>query len=154
MSKALSAAYLNHQISELESKVQQLPVSQDVQPHNGIKQVAGGHQQQGVQMKKGLNGLVASRIDDTLPGLDQVRARIDDNGNSDRELDHDDQDDKEDWRVAVVDVSGLMWAPKAVRNLVTRGFEVIVPTDGELQSMFGKWQLPPPLHPRQMLITL
>ncbi|GMK59080.1 hypothetical protein CspeluHIS016_0700950 [Cutaneotrichosporon spelunceum] len=42
----------------------------------------------------------------------------------------DDSDSDEDaWRISVVDVSALMWAPRAVRTLLQRGGEVIVPLD-------------------------
>lgn len=82
---------------------------------------------------------LTGRIDDEVAASapKQARqARIDDDNTSERDLDHDEMNDKEDWRVAVVDVSGLMWAPKAVRSLVARGFEVVVPADGE-SSIFS-----------------
>jgi hypothetical protein len=47
-----------------------------------------------------------------------------------RYLGSDDEGGDEEWRVAVVDVSALLWAPKATRNLVAKGFEVIVPLNG------------------------
>lgn len=139
LSKALSAAYLNHQISELESQVRQLPVSKDVQVNgrdngnNGRKQVTDDDK------TKKKNLVVVNRIDDGLSPPAAAPARLDDGNTSDRDLDRDEFDDKEDWRVAVVDVSGLMWAPKAVRNLVSKGFEVVIPADGESLVYSHTW---------------
>lgn len=42
----------------------------------------------------------------------------------------DDDDEAEDWRVVVVDISALMWAKNAVKRLVAKGWEVIIPVEG------------------------
>lgn len=42
----------------------------------------------------------------------------------------DDDDEAEDWRVVVVDISALMWAKNAVKRLVAKGWEVIIPAEG------------------------
>jgi hypothetical protein len=123
---------LNHQISELESQVRQLPISKDVQQVKGHDHVNGTKTSAG-DYSNANNGMVARRIDDEVRARSPAPAlaRIDDDVTSERDLGYDERDDKEDWRVAVVDVSGLMWAPKAVRSLVARGFEVVVPADGQ-----------------------
>jgi hypothetical protein len=45
-------------------------------------------------------------------------------------MDDEFDDEDEDWRVVVVDASALMWAAQGVRDLVAKGFEVIVPSNG------------------------
>lgn len=79
---------MNHQISELETKVQGL----------GVK----------VQHDKAVG-----RIDDS--SADEEDGERDKDG---------------EWRVAVVDVSALLWALKSVKRIVKKGWEVIVPLDG------------------------
>lgn len=44
----------------------------------------------------------------------------------------DDDDEAEDWRVVVVDISALMWAKNAVKRLVAKGWEVIIPSEGNV----------------------
>lgn len=41
----------------------------------------------------------------------------------------DDGDDK--WRVAVLDASVLIWAPRSVRRLAAKGWELVLPLDGK-----------------------
>jgi hypothetical protein len=62
-------------------------------------------------------------------GEDGAR-RLDDERERDEDIDVD-EDSEPEWRVAVVDVSAFMWAPQAARNLVQKGFEVVVPANGE-----------------------
>lgn len=49
----------------------------------------------------------------------------------------DDDDEAEDWRVVVVDISALMWARNAVKRLVAKGWEVVIPSEGTFR-MFTK----------------
>lgn len=73
-----------------------------------------------------------ARIDDHM-SFGQDGARImDDEKERDEELN--DEEDEPEWRVAVVDVSAFMWAPQATRELVQKGFEVIVPANGSHPS--------------------
>lgn len=43
-------------------------------------------------------------------------------------------DEAEDWRVVVVDISALMWAKNAVKRLVAKGWEVIIPAEGAFKK--------------------
>lgn len=124
LSKALQTGLLNHQILELERK---LPIPQ---AQNGVS----GTGEKGEGKSKGkANGAVVDpkqkvhRIDDTASGAGGARQFEDDER---RFIDDDCQDENEDWRVVVVDASALMWAAQEVRNLVAKGFEVIVPSNG------------------------
>ncbi|WWC60268.1 uncharacterized protein I303_102835 [Kwoniella dejecticola CBS 10117] len=107
LSKALSAAYLNHQIAELESKVKATTLtppnerSVPVSPKPAPQQPVGG--------------IVERDPNDDLGRPDDVEDPTD--------------DEDEDWRVVVVDVSALMWAKNAVKRLVGKGLEVIVPLE-------------------------
>jgi crotonobetainyl-CoA:carnitine CoA-transferase CaiB-like acyl-CoA transferase len=111
LSKNLSAAYLNHQIAELENQVRGLPTP-----------ATNGQQPKAAAKEKPL-----ARIDDHVSF---GGGRID---HEEKERDEDievyDELDQE-WRVAVVDVSAFMWAPKATKSLIQKGFEVIVPSSG------------------------
>jgi hypothetical protein len=40
------------------------------------------------------------------------------------------EEEDDGWRLVVLDVSALMWAPRSVRRLMARGWEVIVPLEG------------------------
>lgn len=71
-----------------------------------------------------------ARIDDNLSFGEDGARRLDDERERDEDIDVD-EDTEPEWRVAVVDVSAFMWAPQAARNLVQKGFEVIVPANGQ-----------------------
>lgn len=43
-------------------------------------------------------------------------------------------DEAEDWRVVVVDISALMWAKNAVKRLMAKGWEVIIPAEGAFKK--------------------
>ncbi|KAL1410377.1 hypothetical protein Q8F55_004385 [Vanrija albida] len=115
LSKALSAAYLEHQIADLESRVNAIGVDD--------KDKAGGA---GTEPK---GPTPANRSPTRAPrgrgGHQQHQQRRIDEGSSASDSDN----EPDGWRVAVVDVSALMWAPKSVRRLVQRGYEVVVPLD-------------------------
>lgn len=72
---------------------------------------------------------VYARIDDNMSFGEDGARRMDDERERDEELN--DEESEPEWRVAVVDVSAFMWAPQAARDLVQKGFEVIVPANGE-----------------------
>ncbi|KAK4684632.1 hypothetical protein P7C73_g5539, partial [Tremellales sp. Uapishka_1] len=84
LQKALSTAYLTHQITELETRVQGMNVDEPV--------------------TRGRSG------------------SFEDEGPPEKEDD--------EWRVVVVDVSALLWAPKEVKRLVGKGWEVVIPLEG------------------------
>lgn len=70
-----------------------------------------------------------ARIDDHMSFGEDGARRMDDERERDEELN--DEESEPEWRVAVVDVSAFMWAPQAARELVQKGFEVIVPASGQ-----------------------
>ncbi|WVQ73725.1 hypothetical protein IAR50_003305 [Cryptococcus sp. DSM 104548] len=102
LQKSLSAAYLNHQISELESKVRTANIASPA-PNN--QSVDAG-------------ALLNTRRD---PNDDLGRP-------DDVELDEE-TGGEEKWRVMVVDISALMWAKNAVKRLVAKGWEIVIPQE-------------------------
>ncbi|WRT65663.1 uncharacterized protein IL334_002608 [Kwoniella shivajii] len=131
LSKALSAAYLNHQISELESKVKATtltpPTPFDPKQNPRSPTFAKGE----------INGNVVHERDpnDDLGRPDDVE---------------DSEDVSEEWRVVVVDVSALMWARNAVKRLVGRGWEVIVPLEAiRILDLLKKGSSPSAVSARQ-----
>lgn len=69
------------------------------------------------------------RIDDTPQDSDSV-----DGGHNTRSESSDDEDDEDmwdTWKIVVLDVSALMWAPQSVRRLLARGWEAVLPLEGE-----------------------
>jgi anti-sigma-K factor RskA len=110
---------LNHQISELETQVRQLPTGGALGLHNEEPQV---------QVAK-VKPETFARIDDHMSFGEDGARRMDDERERDEELN--DEESEPEWRVAVVDVSAFMWAPQAARELVQKGFEVIVPANGQ-----------------------
>ncbi|RSH84294.1 uncharacterized protein EHS24_005809 [Apiotrichum porosum] len=172
LSKALSAAYLEHQIADLESKVQSIGVNGG----NNAAAARRSFEDRPVEKdkhkdKRGDRYDYYHDDDDDdekhhADGREWRQGPSDDNGrgHSRGKHDHGDRPDKGfgrghhhkhhghhhskhgriddssassdsdsegewEWRVAVVDVSALMWAPHSVRRLVHRGYEVIVPLD-------------------------
>ncbi|KIR71578.1 hypothetical protein I310_04885 [Cryptococcus deuterogattii CA1014] len=108
--KALSTAYLNHQIAELENKVNATHIKSTVP-----------------QTKANAKGQDANASPNTNarqlhPQLQPQAPRDpnDDLGRPD-DVEIDDDDEAEDWRVVVVDISALMWAKNAVKRLVAKG---------------------------------
>ncbi|WVW80102.1 hypothetical protein I302_102075 [Kwoniella bestiolae CBS 10118] len=104
LSKALSAAYLNHQIAELESKVKATALTPP------------------------LSGSPRPRPENGLPAT-QERDPNDDLGRPDDVEDPAHDESSDEWRVVVVDVSALMWARNAVKRLVGKGWELVVPLE-------------------------
>lgn len=177
LQKALSAAYLNHQISELESKVRgiSLPQAGAAAPQSQSspqRRGPGGKGNRGKQQQAAIatgeykdkeqdgnfrsqhRGDMGRRVngDNDRPGNGYANGNQEEKDHHEsnaelglsRKLSRDQFDDigriddvvdgavdKSDWRVAVVDVSALMWASKRVRALVGYGWEVIVPLEGE-----------------------
>ncbi|EIW66636.1 hypothetical protein TREMEDRAFT_74767 [Tremella mesenterica DSM 1558] len=144
LQKTLSAAYLNHQISELESRVQQQSLfTTNDRPSLGEQDVPSGlDADRDVAQRGMLNG---GRIGDNLQHHDHLRkegvtryekdnwGRIDDDEDESDSFNKEEEDvvrqKEEYWRVVVIDASALMWALKSVRRLVAKGYEVIVPLD-------------------------
>jgi hypothetical protein len=126
---------LNHQISELETQVRHLPTGSTPVPGPG----PSGLQLQTGQPQVARVDHVAqkekpfARIDDHLSFGEDGARRMDDERERDEDLD--DEESEPEWRVAVVDVSAFMWAPQAARELVQKGFEVIVPANGQSLSL-------------------
>lgn len=114
---------MNHQISELESQVKHLPV-----PGTALQDEPRRQQTPAAVAKEKPRPL--ARIDDNLSFGEDGARRLDDERERDEDIDVD-EDTEPEWRVAVVDVSAFMWAPQAARNLVQKGFEVIVPANGQ-----------------------
>ncbi|ORY27473.1 hypothetical protein BCR39DRAFT_226994 [Naematelia encephala] len=110
LQKALSQAYLSHQISQLEHKVNAISIPQN-QPEPS--------QQQGDRVIRKLGRIDDSHHDDEE---DSDAFKFDD----ENEREHEERE----WRVSVLDVSALLWAPKAVRRLVGLGGEVIISLEG------------------------
>ncbi|ODO09389.1 hypothetical protein I350_02989 [Cryptococcus amylolentus CBS 6273] len=102
LQKSLSAAYLNHQISELESKVRTANIASPAPQDYSVDASA----------------LLNTRRD---PNDDLGRP-------DDVELDED-MRGEEQWRVMVVDISALMWAKNAVKRLVAKGWEIVIPQE-------------------------
>ncbi|OCF42431.1 hypothetical protein I317_03807 [Kwoniella heveanensis CBS 569] len=130
LQKALSAAYLSHQIAELESQVKATSVTQHPAPTPSDPRLIGSSttkpsnpsaQHAGFKGKAGQN---FGRID--VEG--QIREPDDDLGRPD-DVDDASEHGGDDWRVVVVDASALMWAKNAVKRLVGKGWEVIVPLE-------------------------
>lgn len=145
LQKALSTALLNHQISELESKVQSIQVLKQQDPaapavngHVGKAKVArvNGDSSNRDIAAKNVNKEVQERGRDTKAGL----GRIDDDPaevaaalthDEDIEpVDIDDEEEGEQWRVVVLDASALIWALRSIRRLSSKGWELVVPIDG------------------------
>jgi hypothetical protein len=132
LQKALSTALLNHQISELESKVQSIQIAK-----GGAKPAAIGGQAKSFQMPAAADqaghgesgkGKFAGfgRID--MDAGDRADALTHDEDIEVEGMSQDDEDDK--WRVAVLDASVLIWAPRSVRRLAAKGWEMVLPIDG------------------------
>jgi hypothetical protein len=124
LNKALSTALLNHQIQELETQVRHLPTGGALGLHDHDHEPVTQTQTQVKPEKE----KAFARIDDHMSFGEDGARRMDDERERDEELN--DEDDEPEWRVAVVDVSAFMWAPQAARDLVQKGFEVIVPANG------------------------
>jgi len=154
LSKALSTAYLSHQISELQSRVEatHLPHGREghgrpdhsMHEHAGQRRGRGGAgrdggrgQRRGAHAPEGLHVHHAispedGGVDDTPRPEDRRDgvARIDDSDPEDPFRDDEMDSRSKEWRAVVVDVSALMWAPKSVRRLLGIGWEVVVPLEG------------------------
>ncbi|WWD16568.1 hypothetical protein CI109_100995 [Kwoniella shandongensis] len=125
LQKALSTAYLNHQIAELENKVRTTTLkatAEQFQPRIGInnsqaKAVSAANTGQVGAEVAVPNGLQRD-VNDDLGRPDDLEA-------DELAAGHED----EEWRVIVVDVSALMWAKNAVKRLVQKGWEVVVPLE-------------------------
>lgn len=134
LQKSLSTALLTHQIQELESKVQSIQVAkQQPAPAKPKANVTAENGQPGDVKQNGIGG----GVKDKFAGFGRID--MDENDRQDA-LTHDediepelaegeDEDDK--WRVAVLDVSVLIWAPRSVRRLAAKGWELVLPIDGE-----------------------
>lgn len=164
LAKALSAAYLEHQIADLESKVNAIGVDgpgPSGAPRGGARPAAvakaavnGEHEHAAAQLDghhrhhhqyhgEGSHAHPphhhhhhahhhhAHHHNHNHQHLHPLQGagRIDDSSGSSPSSSSSDSEPEFEWRVAVVDVSALMWAPRSVRSLVQRGFEVIVPLD-------------------------
>ena len=125
LNKALSTALLNHQIQELETQVRHLPTGGAL----GLHDHNHDHEPVTQPQVKPEKEKAFARIDDNMSFGEDGARRMDDERERDEELN--DEDDEPEWRVAVVDVSAFMWAPQAARDLVQKGFEVIVPANGK-----------------------
>ncbi|WWC68676.1 uncharacterized protein I206_102610 [Kwoniella pini CBS 10737] len=112
LSKALSAAYLNHQIAELESKVKATTLTPLVENKSPVSPKLSPR---GLTNGVNNNGVIERDPNDDLGRPDDVEDPLD--------------EENQDWRVVVVDVSALMWAKNAVKRLVGKGLEVIVPLE-------------------------
>ncbi|WOO85211.1 uncharacterized protein LOC62_06G008710 [Vanrija pseudolonga] len=131
LSKALSAAYLEHQIADLESRVNAIGVDDKAGAAGGGGGGAGAannHNNNKSPTRRAWGAAAAAAPTPApapapAPQPQPQQRRIDESSASDSEPEAD------GWRVAVVDVSALMWAPKSVRRLVQRGYEVVVPLD-------------------------
>jgi hypothetical protein len=100
----MAAALMNHQITELENRV------------NGIHFPKPG------VIPIGADGNSGRAAEDRQHGSGKQGAE---NGKGAE------KGEVGNWRVAVLDVSALMWAPKIIKEVVNRGWEVIVPLEGE-----------------------
>ena len=49
-----------------------------------------------------------------------------------------DNDEETKWRVAVLDASVLIWASRSVRRIAARGWELVIPLDGESSNPKSK----------------
>lgn len=133
MQKALSTAYLNHQISELESRVHAIDLPNGHHDHHGNhERIAESASSRGGRGRCG-GGFGRRHGEENGRGGHEgglgrgkhgEKGRIDDS-----DEDRDQEVDKE-WRVVVVDVSALLWAPKAVKRVMGKGWEVILPLEG------------------------
>ncbi|KAK8861523.1 hypothetical protein IAR55_002345 [Kwoniella newhampshirensis] len=136
LQKALSTAYLNHQIAELENKVKSTTLkatAEQFRPRNS------GQLQQGALATTAAApavipnagngpGAVESRAIADPPNLKDMNddlGRPDDLEADELAAGHED----DEWRVVVIDVSALMWAKNAVKRLVQKGWEIIVPLE-------------------------
>lgn len=117
--KALSTAYLNHQIAELENKV------------NATHFKSAAPQARAKAKGQDTTASPDAHARQLQPQQQQAAPRDpnDDLGRPD-DVEIDDDDEAEDWRVVVVDISALMWAKNAVKRLVAKGWEVIIPAEG------------------------
>ncbi|WWC87834.1 uncharacterized protein L201_002728 [Kwoniella dendrophila CBS 6074] len=139
LSKALSAAYLNHQIAELESKVKAATLTPP-QAEPRLQPTSPRLTRGEVKQNSARNG----------NGVIQERDPNDDLGRPDDVEDPDDEDDSEEWRVVVVDVSALMWAKNAVKRLVGKGWEIVVPLEAiRTLDLLKKGNSPSALSARQ-----
>lgn len=89
-----------------------------------VKPVLVGESGAGVGVKEKFAGL--GRID--MDSEEKVDALTHDEDIEPEEAEDDDEDDK--WRVAVLDASVLIWAPRSVRRLAAKGWELVLPNDG------------------------
>ena len=152
LSKSLSTALLNHQISELEAQVQsaiQLTeaekaiLGEDVTGHakpGGIVATAAQLPPAGQQFRPEATGrleaLKVGRIDDEV--VDErvaVMTHAEDFDFSDIG-----EEDDESWRVIVLDASVLIWALRSVRRIVGKGWEVIVPLESASLLYLEPWR--------------
>ena len=67
-----------------------------------------------------------------LPGPPLIDHRVElDAKSQNASSDSSDEEDEDGWRLVILDVSALMWAPRSVRRLLRREWEAIVPMEGE-----------------------
>lgn len=149
LSKSLSTALLNHQISELEAQVQSAIQLTDAEKAilgedvigpakpGGIvataAQLPPAGQQSRPEATGRLEALKVGRIDDEV--VDErvaVMTHAEDFDFSDIA-----EEDDEAWRVIVLDASVLIWALRSVRRIVGKGWEVIVPLESVLSFHSG-----------------
>ena len=95
----MSAALLNHQIAELETRIQTANLAPATPPPK------------------------VGRIDDEVE-----RAEVMTHDEEFEVEDFIDEDD-DAWRVIVLEASVLIWALRSVRRIVAKGWEVIVPLE-------------------------
>ncbi|WVF67143.1 hypothetical protein IAT40_001888 [Kwoniella sp. CBS 6097] len=129
LQKTLATAYLSHQIAELESQVKATslttPAPSDPRTGSGIKPSATAQQVQKPKANRNI-GRIDVDVDVDVEG--QIPDPNDDLGRPD-DVDDESEHGDDDWRVVVVDASALMWAKNAVKRLVGKGWEVIVPLE-------------------------
>lgn len=131
LSSTLATALLNHQITELESRVQSVQLARG---DSGDRNGSGSNDH--TRFHAGGAAADARAVAPVKFG------RIDDDDDEDERaevLTHDDAPepshfvDEADtaWRVVVLDASVMIWALRSVRRLVNRGWEVVVPLESE-----------------------
>lgn len=127
LSKALSAAYLESQVADLEGRVKDVHINGDRGPPSAgpLRDCRDDAHQQRPATPTRVNDHQQQWRASPIP---TVRARIDDDSPSPPST----PINSGEWNVYVVDVSALMWAPQCVRKLLnssTSTTELIIPQD-------------------------
>lgn len=123
--KALSTAYLNHQIAELENRVNAAHIKSPA-PQAKAKAKGG-------DSARSPDASARQLQPQPQPPQQPPGDPNDDLGRPD-DVEIDVDDEAEDWRVVVVDISALMWAKNAVKRLMAKGWEVIIPAEGAFKK--------------------